>query len=671
MGYLVCQRCGGYYKLRDGESPEDFVSCQCYGPLKYVENLEDYVKTKKPLTRRSSDYDEIVAVNGPASNDDIFEVAEKDENRFRTVNQPPEFESDLIPQKQLISDENIKDESDKSNSKSDRYSNLFKEDKSEKSVDSNKYQFAESKSNEKVVADPHLTPNLEQLKPSPPMSRNRPYDDADADEIVIERGVKIEKVVPTSKNSEPEKEDLIDTPESDWIFTVQDLKDLKELKMNKSNSKTPVYSNYHTAQPKIKNRAYYRQTYTGDVKPDIDNYKLYKDVDSLIMSLKYPDPEIQQKTLQALAVVGDEKALKPLEEFIKNESPSLKMYAEIAINQIKSRKFGIQSKNRNDYFDSQSKFHKFNDSQVRNLTKNDIIKKDLLIAGSLKQVDIEKEMDTNINSVETSSDLDSNIDQDNSLQKNSKSSEINSSIELSTELSTESSSVITSATPEDIVPLNGIQSENNDENIAESNYLGRNISKDVLESKNIDNENSEPVDSVVKQVPEVDVSSRNEISQVEPEIAGCSVSEDIAPDNINSDSSSYPKISDSDTEHSGKPQKSNLKGSDVNLEKDVVVPKGTPIRVKKNSSEPSEELNKIQQTPSTIKTNKNSKSNISKQYSDAHKSTNAGLKVEDKTDDIYFIKWLGIKNSDKPIVGFVIIFVLALIIGVILTLNSQ
>lgn len=38
MGYLVCEKCGGYYELQEGEFPEDFESCECGGTLKYVEN---------------------------------------------------------------------------------------------------------------------------------------------------------------------------------------------------------------------------------------------------------------------------------------------------------------------------------------------------------------------------------------------------------------------------------------------------------------------------------------------------------------------------------------------------------------------------------------------------------------------------------------------------------
>ncbi|MFA0833905.1 MAG: hypothetical protein ACC609_07840 [Methanobacterium formicicum] len=32
-GYLVCQKCGGYYKLQPGELPENFDVCQCGGEL--------------------------------------------------------------------------------------------------------------------------------------------------------------------------------------------------------------------------------------------------------------------------------------------------------------------------------------------------------------------------------------------------------------------------------------------------------------------------------------------------------------------------------------------------------------------------------------------------------------------------------------------------------------
>ena len=41
MSYLICEKCGGYYKLKEGEKPEDFESCECGGTLKHVSVLSD------------------------------------------------------------------------------------------------------------------------------------------------------------------------------------------------------------------------------------------------------------------------------------------------------------------------------------------------------------------------------------------------------------------------------------------------------------------------------------------------------------------------------------------------------------------------------------------------------------------------------------------------------
>jgi len=39
MGYLQCEKCGGYYELHDGESLDDFAHCSCGGNLIYTENI--------------------------------------------------------------------------------------------------------------------------------------------------------------------------------------------------------------------------------------------------------------------------------------------------------------------------------------------------------------------------------------------------------------------------------------------------------------------------------------------------------------------------------------------------------------------------------------------------------------------------------------------------------
>ena len=44
-GYLICEDCGGYYKLQSGESPNDYEKCQCGGKLEY--------STLKPFNNES------------------------------------------------------------------------------------------------------------------------------------------------------------------------------------------------------------------------------------------------------------------------------------------------------------------------------------------------------------------------------------------------------------------------------------------------------------------------------------------------------------------------------------------------------------------------------------------------------------------------------------------
>lgn len=41
MGYLVCKECRGYYKLQEGELPENFTDkCDCGGNLRYALSID-------------------------------------------------------------------------------------------------------------------------------------------------------------------------------------------------------------------------------------------------------------------------------------------------------------------------------------------------------------------------------------------------------------------------------------------------------------------------------------------------------------------------------------------------------------------------------------------------------------------------------------------------------
>lgn len=49
MGYLICKKCGGYYELQDGESSEEFTSCECGGKLEYYRYMSGYLGHENTL----------------------------------------------------------------------------------------------------------------------------------------------------------------------------------------------------------------------------------------------------------------------------------------------------------------------------------------------------------------------------------------------------------------------------------------------------------------------------------------------------------------------------------------------------------------------------------------------------------------------------------------------
>ena len=54
MSYLICDKCGGYYELQEGESPEDFDVCQCGGELLYKKSIQT-ANNSKPSYKRDND----------------------------------------------------------------------------------------------------------------------------------------------------------------------------------------------------------------------------------------------------------------------------------------------------------------------------------------------------------------------------------------------------------------------------------------------------------------------------------------------------------------------------------------------------------------------------------------------------------------------------------------
>ena len=49
LGYLVCEKCGGYYELKNGEAINDFEGCECGGKFKFVKSLDESKLEKDQL----------------------------------------------------------------------------------------------------------------------------------------------------------------------------------------------------------------------------------------------------------------------------------------------------------------------------------------------------------------------------------------------------------------------------------------------------------------------------------------------------------------------------------------------------------------------------------------------------------------------------------------------
>ena len=61
MSYLICEKCGGYYELQEGESIEDFDSCQCGGKLGYdrKKDTKNFVSEKQKQSKALGIYNDI------------------------------------------------------------------------------------------------------------------------------------------------------------------------------------------------------------------------------------------------------------------------------------------------------------------------------------------------------------------------------------------------------------------------------------------------------------------------------------------------------------------------------------------------------------------------------------------------------------------------------------
>ena len=89
MGYLLCEKCGGYYKLQPGESPEEFGDkCECGGVLKYVDTLES-IDTKKMEEMKST----ITCPRCGTENPEDAKLCKSCKRFLKPIKTPPTFET--------------------------------------------------------------------------------------------------------------------------------------------------------------------------------------------------------------------------------------------------------------------------------------------------------------------------------------------------------------------------------------------------------------------------------------------------------------------------------------------------------------------------------------------------------------------------------------------------
>lgn len=562
MGYLVCQNCGGYYKLKKDESAEDFVACQCYGQLVYVESLE-YLRKEDAKDKHSK------TLYCPSKNNVL-------------------------------------------------------------------------NGSECIVVD-------EDFKPEP------------------------QSETKTGENIEIKKD-----------------------------------SDQEMKEPGIKNRAYYRR-YDYYSEPDINYLKNLKDVTGLINALYYDDVNIQLEALQALAAVGDDRALNHLNKLIQKGEGSLKLYAEIAIKQIQSRKHGYKSLNRENFRQIPSESlqshlpHKtIHDDPLNAVPKEQVnLDDDSLSVVSKDDVRID---DVDPDVLEIHDKTEHTVVDEIDLSQHSPESDVNQARE----------EIIHQEEIKKSTPAASVTKETFTEKIHEQSTLDehKTILKDETDSSTPENLSTKSMGS-----GDIEVSSLVEASRIkksetqltdlgspEPEISPVEHVEYIKISEIENFEDLKPSSPDNSIE---KPVKTNKLSEKVSPETELIsdsnasfkdLSKGLsdntiPVTMKTvddtllspESSENKSTANSNGQSMLSSVTRLFKKSSTPVSFS----SDSQGLKrpspvpipttvdfkstdsVNKNEKDDYRVSWFGLNNSDKQIIIFIILFAIILVMGVVLTMTQM
>ncbi|MBI5680517.1 MAG: zinc ribbon domain-containing protein [Methanobacterium sp.] len=83
MKYLICEKCGGYYKLQEGESLGDFYGCDCGGDYREAKEYEiEDLENSKLDTKENSKLDTKEITNKHMSAEDIRKKLEEKRNEL-------------------------------------------------------------------------------------------------------------------------------------------------------------------------------------------------------------------------------------------------------------------------------------------------------------------------------------------------------------------------------------------------------------------------------------------------------------------------------------------------------------------------------------------------------------------------------------------------------------
>ena len=96
-GYLICHKCYGYYPLKENESPDDFLECECGNDLEFYEDIDNFIKIKdsKDLTDNSEvmdgNYNELQEIENALKN-----KSEKRKKFFEDLSTRIKLQEDIL-----------------------------------------------------------------------------------------------------------------------------------------------------------------------------------------------------------------------------------------------------------------------------------------------------------------------------------------------------------------------------------------------------------------------------------------------------------------------------------------------------------------------------------------------------------------------------------------------